>query len=137
MIRVGKPPLRPAVLRYRPARNRATERPKVSPPCPRWCRDARRGDVGVQCIATWPASRMVATGLRHRVRYPPFWTVRAAAMSSIEDIRSWVFCASARRCGEARVGRWQAVGEIQIGALVPEGYEDSGSLINALTRVAR
>jgi hypothetical protein len=63
--------------------------------------------------------------------------VRAAAMSCIEDIRSWVFCASARRWGEARMGRWQAVGEIQIGALVPEGYEDSGSLINALTRVAR
>ena len=58
-------------------------------------------------------------------------------MSCIEDIRSWVFCAAARRCGEARLGRWQAVGEIQIGALVPEGYEDSGSLINALTRVAR
>ena len=44
---------------------------------------------------------------------PPFWTVRA------------------------RMGCWQAVGEIQIGALVPEGYGDGGSLVNALTRVAR
>ena len=35
------------------------------------------------------------------------------------------------------MGRWQAVGEIQTGALVPEGYEGSGRLINALTRVAR
>jgi len=35
------------------------------------------------------------------------------------------------------MGRWQAVGEIRIGALVPEGYGDSGSPINALTRVAR
>ena len=41
-------------------------------------------------------------------------TVRAAAMSCIQDIRSWVFCASACRWGEARMGRWQAVGEIQI-----------------------
>jgi len=30
------------------------------------------------------------------------------------------------------MGRWQAVGEIQIRALFPEGYEDTGSLINAL-----
>jgi hypothetical protein len=45
---------------------------------------------------------------------PPFWTVRAAAMSCIQDIRSWVFCASACRWGEARMGRWQAVGEIRI-----------------------
>jgi hypothetical protein len=85
--------------------------------------------------------RLVADGDRNherkKVREPPFRTVRAPAMSCIEDIRSWVFCASARRCGEARIGRWQAVGEIQIGALVPDGYEDSGSLINALTRVAR
>jgi hypothetical protein len=29
------------------------------------------------------------------------------------------------------------VGEIRIGALVREGYEDSGSLVNALRRVAR
>jgi hypothetical protein len=58
-------------------------------------------------------------------------------MSCIEGIRSWVFCASARRCGEVRMGRWQVVGEIQIGALVPEGYEDGGSLINGLTRVVR
>jgi hypothetical protein len=35
------------------------------------------------------------------------------------------------------MGRWQAVGEIQIGALVPEGYEGSGSLINALARLVR
>ena len=35
------------------------------------------------------------------------------------------------------MGRWPAVGEIQIRAVVPEGYEDSGSLINALARVAR
>jgi hypothetical protein len=35
------------------------------------------------------------------------------------------------------MGRWQVVGEIQIGALVPEGYEDGGSLINGLTRVVR
>jgi hypothetical protein len=35
------------------------------------------------------------------------------------------------------MGCWQAVGEIQIGALVPEGYGDGGSLVNALTRVAR
>jgi hypothetical protein len=36
-----------------------------------------------------------------------------------------------------QMGRWQAVGGIQVGALVPEGYEDSGGLISALTRVAR
>ena len=34
------------------------------------------------------------------------------------------------------MGRWQAVGEIQVRALLPGGYEDTGSLINALTRVA-
>jgi len=34
------------------------------------------------------------------------------------------------------MGRWQAVGEIQIRALFPEGCEDTGSLTNALTRVA-
>jgi hypothetical protein len=63
--------------------------------------------------------------------------VRAVAMSCIEGVRGWVFGASGRRCGEAWVGRWLAVGEIQVGALVPEGYEDSGSLISALARVAR
>ena len=35
------------------------------------------------------------------------------------------------------MGRWQAVGEIQIRALLLEGYEDTGRLTNALTRVAR
>ena len=35
------------------------------------------------------------------------------------------------------MGRWQAVGEIQIRALFREGYEDAGSLMHALTRVAR
>jgi hypothetical protein len=35
------------------------------------------------------------------------------------------------------MGRWQAVGEVQIRALVPAGYKDSGSLIDALARVAR
>ena len=35
------------------------------------------------------------------------------------------------------MGRWRAVGEIQVRALQPEGYEDTGSLISALMRVAR
>jgi hypothetical protein len=35
------------------------------------------------------------------------------------------------------MGRWQAVGEIQIRALLREGYEDTGGLINAFTCVAR
>jgi hypothetical protein len=35
------------------------------------------------------------------------------------------------------MGRWQAAGEIQIRALLPEGYEDTGSLTNAVMRVAR
>ena len=35
------------------------------------------------------------------------------------------------------MGRWQAVGEIQIRALVAEGYENAGGLINAFTCGAR
>jgi len=35
------------------------------------------------------------------------------------------------------MGRWQAVGEIQIRALAAEGYEDASGLINAFTSVAR
>ena len=35
------------------------------------------------------------------------------------------------------MGRWQAVGEIQIRVLLGEGYGDTGSLIDALARVAR
>jgi hypothetical protein len=35
------------------------------------------------------------------------------------------------------MGRWQAVGEIQVRVLLPEGYKDTGSLIDALARLAR
>jgi hypothetical protein len=126
---------------------RASTRRDTSTSCWSWrdMRQKRRSRQERQCINIPPGAWLVGSGRVDQRRDellitradPPFWTVRAAAMSCIEDIRSWVFCASACRCGGARMGRWQAVGEIQIGALVPEGYEDSGSLINALTRVAR
>jgi hypothetical protein len=112
------------IMRTTARRSRCSTCTVTTEPCHRW--------PSLHCMHGWLGPRTgprppqgapdVNYGAsRHAARDPPFWTVRAAAMS----------------CIGARMGCWQAVGEIQIGALVPEGYGDSGSLINALTRVAR
>ena len=79
---------------------------------------------------------VTTTAIRH-AQVPAVLDGSAAATSCIQCARGWVFCASACRWREARMGRWQAVGEVRIWALLRGGCEDAGSLINALMRVAR
>lgn len=60
-----------------------------------------------RCIATWLASRMVAAGLGHRVRYPPIWRGVRPVVTMTAGGQIWMICAASRAASV--VDRWPAV----------------------------